>query len=104
MFKKSAIFNSAFGLLMLIRPINLHSQEVIKESILDEKLFHYHNIHLNAADNSILPWYSPDPGIAFDFAVNKVWDFWYTMRTDKNGLPYYMNHRYGGPISTTEEV
>jgi hypothetical protein len=97
MFKKSAIFNTAFGLLMLIRPISLLSQEIIKETVLDEKLFHYHNIHLNAADNSILPWYSTDPGIAFDFVVSKVWDFWYTMRTDKNGLPYYMNHQVWRP-------
>jgi hypothetical protein len=84
-------------LLMLIRPISLSSQEVIKENVLDEKLFHYHNIHLNAADNTILPWSSPDPGIAFDFVINKVWDFWYTMRTDKNGLPYYMNHQVWRP-------
>ena len=79
-------------MLLLLKPISIFSQDV-KETVLDEKLFHYHNIHLNAADNTILPWYSTDPGKSFDFVINKVWDFWNTMRTDKNGLPYYMNHQ-----------
>ncbi len=68
-------------------------KEAKKEKIIDEKLFHYHNIHLNIADSTILPWYSPDPGRSFDFVINRVWDFWNNMRKDKNVLPYYMNHQ-----------
>jgi hypothetical protein len=41
----------------------------------------------------ILPWYNPDPGISYDHIVQTVWNFWDTMRTDLNGLPYYMNHQ-----------
>lgn len=36
----------------------------------------------------IVSWYNNDPGKAFDFVVNAVWNFWDTMRTDMNGLPY----------------
>jgi len=57
-----------------------------------EKLL-YHEIVLNPADNTILPWYSTDLGKSYDFVINQVWNFWNTMRIDKNGLPYYMNHQ-----------
>jgi hypothetical protein len=93
MLKKYIIYITFLGLLLIIKPVPLCSQDVIKEIVLDEKLFHYHNIHLNASDNTILPWYSTDPGKSFDFVINRVWDFWNTMRTDRNGLPYYMNHQ-----------
>jgi hypothetical protein len=96
MLKKNLIFSSAIGLLLLLRPIIISSQDV-KETILDEKLFNYHNIHLNSADKTILPWYSVDPGRSFDFVINRVWEFWNTMRTDNNGLPYYMNHQVWRP-------
>ncbi len=96
MLKKNLFYSIALGLLLLLKSISIFSQDV-KETVLDEKLFSYHNIHLNAADKTILPWYSPDPGIAFDFVINKVWDFWYSMRNDKNGLPYYMNHQVWRP-------
>lgn len=56
-----------------------------------EKLL-YHNI-VTDADGHIIPWYSPDLGKSYDFVVNQVWNFWNTMRIDKNGLPYYMNHQ-----------
>jgi hypothetical protein len=96
MLKINLIYSSALGLMLLLNSVSLFAQDV-KEKVLDEKLFHYHNIHLNEADNTILPWYSPDPGIAFDFVIKKVWDFWYGMRNDKNGLPYYMNHQVWRP-------
>jgi hypothetical protein len=92
MSKKNLIYCSAISLLLLLKPALMFSQDV-KETVLDEKLFHYHNIHLNAADKTILPWYSADQGRSFDFVINRVWEFWNTMRTDKNGLPYYMNHQ-----------
>ncbi len=63
-----------------------------KTKLTGEKLL-YHEIAENSTDNTILPWYSADPGISFDFVINQVWNFWNTMRTDKNGLPYYMNHQ-----------
>ncbi|HAQ17646.1 MAG TPA: hypothetical protein DCR40_00235 [Prolixibacteraceae bacterium] len=57
----------------------------------DEKLL-YHNI-VTDSEGHILPWYSPELGKSYDFVIGKVWNFWNTMRTDKNGLPYYMNHQ-----------
>ncbi len=52
----------------------------------------YHNIKTDSTGN-ILPWYSNDLGESYDHVANIVWKFWDTMRTDMNGLPYYMNHQ-----------
>ena len=61
----------------------------------DEKLL-YHRI-ITDVNGNILPWFSPDLGNSYDFVINAVWNFWDTMRTDKNGLPYYMNHQVWRP-------
>lgn len=45
----------------------------------------------------ILPWCHDEPGKAYDSVINLVWNFWDTMRTDINGLPYYMNHQVWRP-------
>lgn len=60
-----------------------------------EKLL-YHQIITDESGN-ILPWYSSDLGKSYDFVINATWNFWDTMRTDKNGLPYYMNHQVWRP-------
>jgi hypothetical protein len=52
----------------------------------------YHSIQTDA-QGKIVPWYSPDPGIAYDHIIQIVWNFWDTMRVDLNGLPYHMNHQ-----------
>ena len=52
----------------------------------------FHEIRTNP-DGQIIPWYSDDVGISYDHVINLVWNFWFTMRTDMNGLPYYMNHQ-----------
>jgi len=56
----------------------------------------YHPIQTDKNGN-IIPWYNPDPAIAFDHNLHTIWNFWYTMRTDMNGLPYYMNHQVWNP-------
>ncbi|MGZ8558105.1 MAG: hypothetical protein ACXWWC_07230, partial [Chitinophagaceae bacterium] len=63
----------------------------ISVSFTQERLI-YHTIKTDAAKN-ILPWYNPDPGISYDHVLDLVWNFWDTMRTDINGIPYYMNHQ-----------
>lgn len=80
------------GFLILQKTAPVFAQPVLKESVIEEKLL-YHPIHLNSADQTILPWYSTDLGKSYNFVIGKVWNFWNTMRTDKNGLPYYMNHQ-----------
>lgn len=45
----------------------------------------------------IIPWYHPDPSIAFDHTIDIVWDWWDHIRSDYNGLPYYMNHQVWNP-------
>jgi hypothetical protein len=52
----------------------------------------YHNIKTDS-DGNILPWYSHDLGESYDHIINIIWKFWDTIRTDINGLPYYMNHQ-----------
>jgi hypothetical protein len=61
----------------------------------NEKLI-YHFINTDN-NGDIVPWYSSDLGKSYDFVINAVWNFWDTMRTDKNGLPYYMNHQVWRP-------
>jgi hypothetical protein len=63
----------------------------IHASAQTEKLI-YHNIKTDAAGN-IIPWSNDEPGKAWSYIINLVWNFWDTMRTDMNGLPYYMNHQ-----------
>lgn len=52
----------------------------------------YHNIRTDS-EGKILPWYSNNPGEAYNHVINLVWKFWENMRVDSNGLPYYMNHQ-----------
>ncbi|MFN8254389.1 MAG: hypothetical protein U0W24_01790 [Bacteroidales bacterium] len=79
-------------IMLLLFTVSIYSQNSVKEVITKEKLL-YHPIHINLADSSILPWYSTDLGKSYDFVINATWNFWNTMGTDKNGLPYYMNHQ-----------
>ncbi len=57
----------------------------------DDKLI-YHNVIVDI-NNHIEPWYSPVPGIAYSHVIHLIWSFWESIRTDSNGLPYYMNHQ-----------
>lgn len=91
--------NATFAACILLSGLSLlqnaelaSAQPVLKETVTTEMLL-YHAIHLNSEDQTILPWYSPDLGKSYDFVIGKVWNFWHTMRIDKNGLPYYMNHQ-----------
>jgi hypothetical protein len=52
----------------------------------------YHPIQTDKEGN-IIPWYNIDPAIAYDHNLHTIWDFWFNMRRDPNGLPYYMNHQ-----------
>src|SRR5260221_6265551 len=52
----------------------------------------YHLIQTDKEGN-IIPWYNADPAIAYDHNLHTIWDFWFNMRRDPNGLPYYMNHQ-----------
>lgn len=63
----------------------------------------FYPIQKDAAGN-IISWYSAEPGVAFDFVINAVWNFWDTMRHDINGLPYYMNHQVWRPLNDPRGV
>lgn len=74
-------------IILCLGAYNLLGQERITTS---EKLV-FHNIVVDK-NGHIAPWYDANPGVSYDHIVNIVWNFWDTMRTDYNGLPYYMNH------------
>jgi hypothetical protein len=56
----------------------------------------YHPIQTDK-DGNIIPWYDEDLGKSYDHVIELVWNFWDTMRTDMNGLPYYINHQVWRP-------
>ena len=58
----------------------------------------YHEIQTDAQGH-IVPWFDAEPGKSYDHVIRVVWDFWRTMRTDQNGLPYYLNHQVWRPDS-----
>jgi hypothetical protein len=89
--------NNLIFMCLISHPIMIFSQTQIVETRLTGEKLLYHEIVVNAANNSIIPWYSTELGKSYDFAINQVWNFWNTMRTDKNGLPYYMNHQVWRP-------
>lgn len=56
----------------------------------------FHRIRVDK-DGHVLPWASNDLGRAYDQVIRSVWKFWDTMVSDRNGLPYYMNHQVWTP-------
>ncbi|MGZ3763395.1 MAG: hypothetical protein ACXVA2_01975 [Mucilaginibacter sp.] len=74
----------ALALLIAITKIGLFAQQ--------GEILVYHPIKTDNGGN-IVPWYNADPAIAFDHNLHTIWNFWFNMRRDMNGLPYYMNHQ-----------
>jgi len=60
------------------------------------EVLQYHPIQTDK-DGNILPWYNPDPAIAYDHDLHMIWNFWINMRRDPDGLPYYMEHQVYNP-------
>jgi hypothetical protein len=68
---------------------------VIWDTIIADTI-QYHPVRLDKNGN-ILPWYSSNLGESYDTVISLVWDFWKNMKTDSNGLKYYMNHQVWKP-------
>jgi hypothetical protein len=58
--------------------------------------FSYHEIQTDA-QGMIVPWFSPDPGEAYDHVLGLVWRFWIGMSPCPNGVPYYLQHQVWKP-------
>ena len=82
-------------LLSLIWPATMFGQTPYFDKTREGFLV-FHPIKTDDAGH-IKSWYGDEPAEAFDFVINAVWSFWDTMRTDMNGLPYYMNHQVWRP-------
>ena len=70
--------------------------EVKKDSVLADSIV-YHQVRVDQ-DGNILPWYSVDHGEAYDYVLDKVWQFWKNIEVDTNGQKYYMNHQVWDPL------
>lgn len=92
----SPLFFAVLFCLSLVHPPGLVSQTPYYDKT-KEGFLVFHPIKTDA-DGNILSWHDKDPGIAFDHVLHAVWSFWDTMRTDLNGLPYYMNHQVWRPL------
>ena len=64
----------------------------ISHSFAQNDVLIYHPIQTDSHGN-IVPWYNADPAIAYDHNLHTIWNFWFNMRRDPNGLPYYMDHQ-----------
>lgn len=58
----------------------------------------FHPIKTDALGH-LISWASDTPARAFDSVIRATWRFWKNMRTDLNGLPYYMNHQVWRPVN-----
>jgi len=56
----------------------------------------YHEIQTDSAGH-ILPWFSTDPGTAYDHCIGLVWDFWQNLPPCPNGVPYVLQHMVWRP-------
>ena len=63
----------------------------------------FHPVRLDSG-SKLLPWYSDDIAMSYDYVITAVWNFWDTMRRDLNGLPYYMNHQVWRPVNDPRGV
>lgn len=52
----------------------------------------FHNIKTDE-QGKIMPWHGPNLGESYDHTINLVWNFWDNMRSDRNGIPYFMSHQ-----------
>lgn len=77
---------SIFTAIILALGLRINAQELLV----------YHPIQTDF-QGYIIPWYHPEPGIAYDHVIGLTWRFWKNMRKDDNGLPYYMNHQVWKP-------
>lgn len=70
----------------------IHAQQPVWDS--QSERLGFHKVIVDNSTSEILPWYIPDDAArSYDHILDLLWKFWYTMKRDLNGLPYYMNHQ-----------
>ena len=81
-----------FFILLSFYHISYLSAQTMRYDKTAEGFLVFHPI-LTDGGGKIISWIDPKPEVAYDSIINKLWNFWDTIRMDKNGLPYYMNHQ-----------
>ncbi len=81
-----------FVILPVCQDISKVSAQTMRYDKTAEGFLAFHPI-LTDAGGKIIPWIHAKPEVAYDRIIDKLWNFWDTIRMDKNGLPYYMNHQ-----------
>jgi hypothetical protein len=56
----------------------------------------YHEIQVDD-DGAIVPWYSENPGVAYDHGIDLVWNWWKNLETCPNGVNYSLQHQVWRP-------
>jgi hypothetical protein len=59
-------------------------------------LIGYHEPQVDSTGR-IVPWFNPQPYVAYDHDIRILWDFWRNMRKCSNGVPYYLQHQVWAP-------
>jgi hypothetical protein len=72
-----------------------HMTDANDDTVITDSII-YHPVRLDNHGN-ILPWFSKNPGEAYDHVLSRVWAFWKNLEIDSNGMPYYMNHQVWDP-------
>jgi hypothetical protein len=56
----------------------------------------YHSIQTDSAGR-IVPWFSPDPAVAYDHDLRIIWNYWNGLPNCPNGVRYYLQHQVWKP-------
>lgn len=96
-FNRTYFRRKAFLLIFCLLGVQSRAQIIRYDQTRDGFLV-FHEIRTDEK-GMIIPWYADDPGKSYDHVIDMVWNFWDTMRTDLNGLPYYMNHQVWRPTN-----
>ena len=70
-----------------------------QDRVQTDEILGSHNI-MTYADGTLAPWNSPDPSVAFDDMLERLWSYWRQVPRGIDGTPVYMTQRL---LNTAED-
>ncbi len=61
----------------------------------------FHNIQTDSSGN-LIPWYTSDPGLAYDHDLQLIWNFWKNIPTSGGDKLYMMDHSYSPTLQSNK--